>query len=118
MFRCRKCKGESVSTDTLNSTHEHIGQDTLEAVSTFRYLGDVIGESCGCMNPTNAHITPAWSGFRQLLSIIINHRVSPKNRGNIFSSCIRKILLYYYDPWLGSSKTVQRLISADNGMIH
>ena len=93
MFSCRKCNGEIVPPDSWNSTQVHIGEDTFEAVSTFRYLGDVIGESSGCVDATSARITAAWNGFRQLLPIITNHGISLGNRGNIFSSCIRKILL-------------------------
>ena len=57
MFRWKKCKGESVPPDTLNSIQVHVGEDTFEAVLTFWYLGDMIGELGGCVDPSNAHIT-------------------------------------------------------------
>ena len=101
----------------MNSTQVHIGEDTFEAVSTFRYLGDVIGESGGCVDATGAGITAAWNGFRQLLPIITNRGIWLGNRGNIFSSCIRKILLYGCETWPASSETTRRLTSADNGMV-
>ena len=94
MFRWKKYKGESAPTDSLNSTQVHVGEDTFEAVPTFQYVGDVIGESCGCVDATCARITAAWKSFRQLLPIITNRGISLRNRGNIFSSCIRKSLLY------------------------
>ena len=53
MFRCYNCKGESAPTDSLNFTQVHDGEDTFEAVSTFQYLGDVIGESGGCVDATS-----------------------------------------------------------------
>ena len=43
MFRCKKCKGENVPTDSLNTAQVHVNQDTFEAVPPFQYLGDVIG---------------------------------------------------------------------------
>ena len=43
MFRCEKCKGESVPTDSFNSTQVHVVEDTFEAVPTFQYLGDMLG---------------------------------------------------------------------------
>ena len=44
MFRYRKGKGESESPGSLKSTHVYIDEDTFKAVSTFSYLGSVIGE--------------------------------------------------------------------------
>ena len=38
MFRCKKCKGESVSTGSLNSTQVHVSEDTFKAVPTFQYF--------------------------------------------------------------------------------
>ena len=72
----------------------------------------MIGESGGCVDATSGRITVAWNGFRQLLPIITNRGISLENRGNIFSSCIRKILLYGCETWPASSET-----SADNGMV-
>ena len=65
------------SPDNLNSTQVHIGEDKFEAVSNFRYFGDVIGESGGCVDATNAGISAAWIGFLnscyQLLPIVEFH---------------------------------------------
>ena len=96
MFRCKKCKGESAPTGSLNFTQVHPGEDTVEAVPTFQYFGDVIGESNDCVDATSACITTAWKSFRPIekLPIITNCGISLKKYGNIFSSCIRKSLLY------------------------
>ena len=75
MFRCKKCKGESAPTGSLNLMQVHAGEDTFEAVPTFEYLGDVIGESGGCVDATSACITTAWKSFRQLLHIITNRGI-------------------------------------------
>ena len=99
MFRCKKCKGEIVPTDSLNSTQVHVGEDTFEAVSTFQYLGDVLGELGGCVDATSTCIN--------LL----------RNWGNFFTSCIRKSLPYGCETWSTSNETIRRLISADNGMV-
>ena len=42
MFRCKKCKGESSSTGSLNSTQVHVGEDKFEIVPTFQYFGDIL----------------------------------------------------------------------------
>ena len=56
----------------------------------------------------------------RLSATIANHYQSwyfAKESGNIFSSCIRKSLLYGCEKWPASSKTKCRLTSADNGMV-
>ena len=95
----------------------HVGEDTFKAVQTFQYLGDVIGESGGCVDATSARISAAWKGFRKLLPINTNRGISLKNRGNIFSSCIRKILPYGCKTWPASSEIICCLTSDDNGMV-
>ena len=78
MFRCKKCKGESAPTGSLNFTQVHTVEDTVEAVPTFQYFGDVIGESDDCVDANSACITTAWKSFRQLLPIITNRGISLK----------------------------------------
>ena len=117
MFRCKKCKGEIVPTDSLNSTQVHVGEDTFEAVSTFQYLGDVLGELGGCVDATSICITVAWKAIRHLLPIITNRCILLRNWGNFFTSCIRKSLPYGCKTWPTSNETIRRLISADNGMV-
>ena len=75
------------------------------------------GESGGRADATSARITAVWKGFRQLLPIIFNRGISLRDRGNIFSSCIRKSLLFGCKTWPTSSETIHHLTSADNGMV-
>ena len=64
MFRYRKCKGEKVPNGSLNFTHcIHVDEDTFKAVPTFQYIGEVIGESGGCVDTTSASITTAWKTY-------------------------------------------------------
>ena len=119
MFRCKKCKDESAPTDSLNSTQIHVGEDTFENVPTFQYLGDYLsGEWGGCVDATSTCIAAAWRRFRQLLPIMTNCGILLRNLGNIFSSCIRKSLLYGCETWPASSKTIHCLISTENSMVH
>ena len=71
MFSCRKCKGESVPPEKLNSTQVHIGENKLEAASTFWYFGDMIGESGNDAKAIGPRITEALGDFRKQFPIII-----------------------------------------------
>ena len=113
----KKCKGESTPIDSLNSTQMHVGEDTVKAVPAFQYLCAVNGQFGGCVDATSACITAAWKGVRQLVPIITSQGILQRNQGNIFSSCIKKSLLYGCKTWPASSETVWRLISADSVMV-
>ena len=114
MFRCKKCKGEGAPPNSLNSTQALINEDIIQALPTFQYLGNVIGESGGCVDATRAHITAAWKGFRQLLKIITNRGILLRNRAQLL---YQKCLLYGCKTWPGSCKTIYHLTSADNVMV-
>ena len=76
MFRCKKCKCESAPTGSLNFTQVQVGKDTFEAAPTFKYLGDVIGESDDCVDATSARITTdgqVLDNNYQSLPIVVFH---------------------------------------------
>ena len=89
----------------------------FRCVPTFQYFRDMTEKLGGCVDGNSTRITAARNGFRQLLPIIANRDLLPKNRGNTFTSCIRKSLLYGCKTWSASSETTRRLTSADNGMV-
>ena len=53
----------------------------LETVSTFCYLGDMIGDNGSCFDATTSRIKSAWKKFRELLPILPNRGISLKTRG-------------------------------------
>ena len=59
MFRCKKCKGQTAPTDSLNSNQVNIDEDTFEAVQTFQYLGEVNVELGGCVDAPSTWLTAA-----------------------------------------------------------
>ena len=77
----------------------------------------MIGEYGSCVDATSACITAAWKDFWELLPIATNCGILLRTRGNIFSSCIRKSLLYGCETWPAYSETIRHLTSADNGMV-
>ena len=81
---------------------------------TFQYLGNMFGESGGCVNATSTRTTAARKGFRQLLQIITNCGISPRYRGNISAHLS---FLYGCKTWPEHSETISRLKSADNGIV-
>ena len=115
-YMCPKCSGNI--NPKVNTPNEiNIGNDTFEVVSSFKYLGDTIGHCGGCSDAVSTRIISAWKAFRELLPILTNRGIQLKLRGNIFNACVRKVLLYGSETWPVINEDVQRLVTADSGMI-
>ena len=116
-FKCPKCTG--MINPTTNGLVEKIsiGSDSFEVVSTFKYLGDTIGHCGGSSDAVSTRIISAWKAFRELLPILTNRGIKLKLRGNVFNACVRKVLLYGSETWPVVNDDVQRLVTADSGMI-
>ena len=66
----------------------------IETVSDFCYLGDVTGNTGGCADAVTARIKSSWKSFRELLPLLTNRAISPHHRGDVFSACVRAVLLH------------------------
>ena len=68
-FRCPMCvRGVVVVLQRLE-----VGEDSLEMVDSFRYLGDVILCGGGVELVVRDTISCAWSKWRELESLLVNH---------------------------------------------
>ena len=82
-----------------NLKHVDIGNNKLEVARSFCYLGDVISESGGCYSATTSRIRSAWKKFHELILIVCNKSFSLANRGHIYNSSVRSVLLYACETW-------------------
>lgn len=115
-YKCKRCRGELTSpTDMLKNLA--IGQDEFEAVKSFRYLGDTISSTGGCVDAVTARIKAAWGAFRELLPILTNKAISLSIRGVVFKSCVRTVLTYGSETWAALAADIQRIVTADRGMV-
>jgi len=62
-----------------------IDGDEFDTVTSFCYLGDVLGQAGGCADVVTARIRSAWKAFHKLLPILSNCAVLYVNRGNVFT---------------------------------
>ena len=113
---CPKCSG-IVNYTMNNPTEININNNTFEAVLSFKYLGDTIGHCGGCSDAVSTRIISAWKAFRELLPILTNRGIRLKIRENVFNACVRKVLLYGSETWPVLNEDLQRLVTADSGMI-
>ena len=115
-FKCKRCVGDIVSYKD-DEKEILIGNDSLEVVNSFCYLGDVIDQVGGCAGATTARIRSAWKSFHELLPVLTTRSISLRKRGEIFQSCVRSVLLYASETWPVKVEDVDRIIRNDNIMV-
>ena len=69
---CRKCSGKTVSPAIASFKEVSIGNDSFHVESTFKYLGDTIGQDGDCSDEVSTCIFSLWKAFRELLPILTN----------------------------------------------
>ena len=94
-----------------------IGDEKLEVVDAFCYLGDMSDQTGGCFNAITARIGSARKNFRDLLPVLTNKGISLRLRGHAYNACIRSILLYASETWPAKADDINWLIRTDNSMV-
>jgi hypothetical protein len=115
-FKCRTCKGSTTS-PTQDLKEIQLGNDRLEVVGSFCYLGDMIGQSGGSSDAVSARVRSAWAKFRELLPILTNRGIALKTRGHVYKLAVRSVLLYGSETWPLNSEDTTRLARNDNSMV-
>ena len=116
-FRCSRCRGTARPIDGRPLTEFTVGEDTLEVVESFCYLGDMILASGGCERAIITRVKSAWSKFHELLPILTSRSISLPRRGQFYNTCVRKVLLYGAKCWATTVKDIDRLRRTDRAMI-
>ena len=52
-----------------------VGEDSLEIKDSFRYFGEVISCGVGVESAVSDRISGAWSKWRELVSLLVNHSI-------------------------------------------
>ena len=116
-FKCHKCLGLARPIDGRPVEHVSLGDQKLEVVESFVYLGDGISPNGGCKVSTITRIRSAWRKFNELLFFLINQAVSLKSRGKVYNGCIRSAILYGGECWALTTADVQRLQRNERAII-
>ena len=117
-YICPRCAG-TCRAPPPEKLIEHLecGGGLLEAVKTFCYLGDTIGQSGGCGDAINARIQSSWKAFRALLPILTNRGISLNVRGHLLDTCVLTVLLYSSETWAVNQTDQSRLERNINSMV-
>ena len=93
-FKCNRCLGTARQIDARPCSEFVVGNDTLEAVDSFCYLGDMISAGGGCEKAIITRVKCAWGKFRELMPLLTSRALSFKRRGHLFNTCVRKTLIH------------------------
>ena len=110
-FRCAQCLGTARVIDEKKSLEVEVGNEKLEAVPEFCYLGDMLSAAGGCKLAAITRCKCAWVKFRQLLPFLTNSQVPLLTRGKVYSSHVA-------ETWAMKADTLNRLRGDDRAMIH
>ena len=98
-FICARCLGTARAIDGRQSLEVEVGNEKLEVVPEFCYLGDMLSAGGGCELAAITSCKCAWGKFLQLLPLLTNHQVPLLTRGKVFSSCVRSVMLHAAETW-------------------
>ena len=92
VFICRTCLGHNCSVEEKLEFKR--GDNVLEEMEKFCYLGDMISCYGGVSEAVSARMDSAWKNFRELSVVLVGKQgLSLKQRGKIHQFCVRLVLL-------------------------
>ena len=86
-----------------------IGDEKLEVVPEFCYLGDMLSAGGGCELASIARCMCAWAKFSQFLPLLANRHLSLLTRGRVYSTCVRRAMLHATKTWPVTVSKLNRL---------
>ena len=94
-----------------------VGDDELEVVDSFCYLGDMLNAGGGCDLAVTTRVKTAWKKFRELSPVLTTRHLCPKTRGRIYNTCVRSAMLHASETWPLTKPSLLRLVRNDRAMI-
>ena len=103
--------------DGRPTTQFDIDGSPLEVIPTFPYLGDTLNAGGGCDSAIAGRCCATWGKFRKLLPSLTSRHISPKSRGQVYSSCVRSAMLHGSETWGPNASELQRLCRNYRSMV-
>ena len=116
-FRCTRCLGTARAIDEREVSEDEVGNEKLEVVPEFCYLGDMLSAGGCCQLAAITRCKCAWGKFRQVLPLLTNRYLPLLTRGKVYSSCVRSVMLHAAETWAMKVDTLNCLRCNDCAMI-
>ena len=127
--RCSKIKGNLTAVrdfkcpsciQGLNRTKDNtiqLGEDSLELVDEFCYLGDMLDSGGGAESATITRVKCGWKKFRDLQPLLTSHSISLNTKGALYRTCVQNVMIYGGETWPVKADDIQRLHRNEMAMI-
>ena len=86
-------------TQTHEGTEIKLGNQTIQQVDKFRYLGSIIQKDCEVDSDVNNRIQAGWVKWRKATGIICDRKVKDKIKRKFYRTSIRPAMLYGSECW-------------------
>ena len=116
-YKCKRCLGLARPIDGRPVTEVQVDGNTLEAVDSFCYLGDMLSAGGGCELSSTVRVKTAWGKFRGLLPILTSRVIPITTRGRVYNTCVRSVMLAGSECWALTQSALARLERNDKAMI-
>ena len=104
-------------TQTHEDTEIKLGNQTIQQVNKFMYLGSIIQKDCAVDNSVNNRIQAGWVKWRMATRIICDRQFEDKIKGKFYRTAIRSAMLYGRECWALKKKHEQKLEVAEMRML-
>ena len=84
------------------------GDDPLEEVEHFTYLGSIVNQKGGADADIKVRIGKARSAFKKMRNVWNSSSLSTKTKIRLFNSTVKPVLLYGSETWRMNSALLKR----------
>ena len=112
-FRCARCLGTA---QPINGRTVLL-KKSLRLSQEFCYLGDMLYACGGCKLAAVIRCKCGWGQLRHLLYLLSDHMLLLVNRGRLYLTCVRSVMLHVAETWAMTAATLNRLPRNDHAMI-
>ena len=105
--------------DNNSRNHEEIqlGDDKLNTVTTFKYLGSIFDSNGGAERDINNRVKLAWMKWKQLTGVLCDKKVPIKLKDKVYKTVIKPTMTYGAECWAVRKKDENRLHVAEMRML-
>ena len=94
-----------------------LGDDELNTVTTFKYLGSIFNSNEGADSDINNRVKLAWMKWKQLTGVLCDNKVPIKLKDNVYKTVIKPTMTYGAEYLAVRKKDENRLQVAEMRML-
>ena len=95
-----------------------LGNDVIDVVSKFCYLGDMLERNGDAQSAVTARIRAGWRKFKELSGVFCRRLLSFKLKGLLYKTCVRSAMCYGAECWALKKVEIKRMQAAEMRMIN